>query len=94
MPIQKSRAANQTEHNTTAADPARSIPVVGIGASAGGLQAFAAIFRHCRTLLKVIAGMVVTFEDISKLKEPVDTLTECKSLWRGLIETAPMGHSS
>lgn len=52
----------------------------------------AAIFRHCRTLLKVIAGMVVTFEDISKLKEPVDTLTECKSLWRGLIETAPMGH--
>ena len=47
--------------------------------------------RPYQTLNNVIEGVVVTFEDISKLKELVDALTESETLWRGLVENAPMG---
>lgn len=90
MPIRKSRSAKQTEHNTATIDPARSFTVVGIGASAGGFQAFEAIFRHWRTLRNALDVVVVSSEDISRYKNPVDSLTVRKSPWRGPIETAPM----
>ena len=35
--------------------------------------------------------MVVTFEEISQYKEVVDALIESETLWRGLVESAPMG---
>lgn len=35
--------------------------------------------------------MVVTFEEISQYKKVVDALTESETLWRGLVESAPMG---
>jgi hypothetical protein len=47
--------------------------------------------RPYRTINNVIDGVVVTFEDISKYKELMDALTESESLWRGLVENAPMG---
>jgi PAS domain S-box-containing protein len=47
--------------------------------------------RPYRTMNNVIDGVVVTFEDISKYKELVEALTESESLWRGLVENAPMG---
>jgi two-component system CheB/CheR fusion protein len=47
--------------------------------------------RPYRTLNNVIAGVVVTFEDISQYKELVEALTESETRWRGLVETAPMG---
>lgn len=47
--------------------------------------------RPYRTLTNVIDGVVITFEDISKYTELLDALTESESLWRGLIENAPMG---
>lgn len=39
----------------------------------------------------MIAGVVVTFEEISQYKKVVDALTESETLWRGLVESAPMG---
>lgn len=39
----------------------------------------------------MIAGVVITFENISKYRELVDALTESETLWRGLVENAPMG---
>ena len=47
--------------------------------------------RPYRTINNVIDGVVVTFEDISKYKELMGALTESESLWRGLVENAPMG---
>ncbi len=47
--------------------------------------------RPYRTLNNVIAGVVITFEDITKYKEVVDALTESETIWRGLVENAPMG---
>ena len=47
--------------------------------------------RPYRTLNNVIDGVAVTFEDISTLKELYNTLSEQEALWRGLVETAPMG---
>jgi two-component system CheB/CheR fusion protein len=47
--------------------------------------------RPYRTLSNVIAGVVVTFEEISQYKEIVEALTESQTLWRGLVESAPMG---
>lgn len=47
--------------------------------------------RPYRTLSNVIDGVVVTFEDITKYKELVDYVTESETLWRGLVENAPMG---
>ena len=47
--------------------------------------------RPYRTINNVIDGVVVTFEDISKYKELMAALTESESLWRGLVENAPMG---
>ncbi|MFT5698587.1 MAG: two-component system CheB/CheR fusion protein [Desulforhopalus sp.] len=47
--------------------------------------------RPYRTLNNVIDGVVVTFEDITQYTELVAALTESESLWRGLIENAPMG---
>ncbi len=47
--------------------------------------------RPYRTINNVIDGVVVTFEDISTLKELYNTLSEKETLWRGLVETAPMG---
>ncbi|WP_163337526.1 chemotaxis protein CheB [Desulfopila sp. IMCC35008] len=47
--------------------------------------------RPYRTTNNVIDGVVITFEDITKLKELVDALTISEKLWRGLVENAPMG---
>lgn len=47
--------------------------------------------RPYRTVNNVIDGAVITFEDISEYKRLLDALTESESLWRGLIENAPMG---
>ena len=47
--------------------------------------------RPYRTSNNVIAGLVVTFENISTYRQLVDALTESETLWRGLVENAPMG---
>ena len=47
--------------------------------------------RPYRTSNNVIAGLVITFENISKYRELVDALTESETLWRGFVENAPMG---
>lgn len=47
--------------------------------------------RPYRTLNNVIAGVVVTFEEISQYKEVLEALSESETLWRGLVESAPMG---
>lgn len=47
--------------------------------------------RPYRTLNNVIAGVVVTFENMSYYKELAGNLRECESLWRRLMEHAPVG---
>lgn len=47
--------------------------------------------RPYRTTNNVIAGVVITFEDVTNYKELVGALSESETLWRGFVENAPMG---
>lgn len=46
--------------------------------------------RPYRTLNNIIAGVVVTFNDITEYEKLIGALTESEDMWRSLVENAPM----